>query len=177
MQLFEKNPWKKEVSYSHAHWADYCLILAHRHPTSKPWPTPTTGRLARSVQPAPYRAILPRLATQRSKDNGMPENVIAADRRSEQSRRITVVAASDGENFSRRANQDRRQGDDRRGYFADLIVADDAAVPDILKWLTDHADYSWTIGANNHQDSLANCRVRFFNAAQRAAFTDWLMDY
>ena len=107
----------------------------------------------------------------------MPENVIAADRRSEQSRRVTVVAAADGQNFSQRANQDRCQSSDRRGYFADLIVADDAAVPDILKWLTDHADYSWTIGANNHLDSPANCRVRFFNAAQRAAFTDWLTDY
>ncbi len=67
----------------------------------------------------------------------MPENVVAEDRRSSESRRATIVPAED----DKRAQSDRRQGDDRRGHSVDLMVTDDAAVPDIIKWLTKHAVY------------------------------------
>ncbi len=95
-----------------------------------------------------------------------------SDRRSDQSRRIAIAPTDD----DKRSHPDRREGDDRRGYFVNLMVSDDQGIQDIFTWLIENADDSWTIGPNDNEppESAVTCRVWFESESQMTTFADWV---
>jgi hypothetical protein len=83
----------------------------------------------------------------------------SADRRSGQSRRISIAPKDD----DKRNRSDRRASSDRRGHHVNLMISDDQGIQDIFTWLIDNADDTWTIGPNDNEppESAVTCRVRF----------------
>ena len=94
------------------------------------------------------------------------------DRRSSQSRRISIAPKDD----DKRSKSDRREGTDRRGYHVNLMISDDQGIQDVFTWLIDNAEENWTIGPNDNEpsESTVPCRVRFESEGQMTAFADWV---
>lgn len=97
-----------------------------------------------------------------------------SERRQKESRRVSISASTNDS----RNGADRRQAEDRRGYFENLANPDAHFLSEIMTWLVDNTRGEWRAGANGHEpdDSLISCRIRFEEEADLDAFIAWLSE-
>ena len=95
-----------------------------------------------------------------------------SDRRDEENRRVEKIPID----VDQRERDERRQPDDRRRFFINLLGSGDNFFDDVIQWLLQHGNDQWYIGPNEHEpdDSEVTCRVGFESEEMRSAFKAWL---
>jgi len=97
-----------------------------------------------------------------------------SDRRDDDNRRVEAISIK----TDQRETEERRQPDDRRRHFVNLLGSGEKFYDEVINWLLQHGNDEWYIGPNDHEpeDSQVTCRVSFEGVEIMAAFKDWLDD-
>ncbi|MBT4940610.1 MAG: hypothetical protein HN731_09620 [Rhodospirillaceae bacterium] len=97
-----------------------------------------------------------------------------SDRRDDDNRRTDDIPIKSDQ----REIKERRQPDDRRRHFVNLLGSGENFYDEVINWLLQHGNDEWYIGPNEHEpeNSEVTCRVSFESVEKMTAFKNWLDD-